>query len=598
MIRLFQPSPALRPGTLHVFLSKRLRSLGPTGGYQLPTVCWQRPRSVHFIVTAQHTTKEGQGWWNGWYALGAVLVATSVLVGTSSQVRSTKKKADLAGSEGFRQKYRVGKKLGEGTYGTVHVAVNKETGERVAAKIIRKVANDPRGCEAIDNEVKIMQLAGQHPNIVSLKEIYDSPSEFVLVMDLVSGGELFDRIIKEGKLSEKQASSMMRQVCEALRHLHARGICHNDLKPENLLLTSEDADATVKLADFGTSLLLSEPVMMDKPNGTAAYRAPEIILHQPCERSVDMWGLGVVMYILVCGVHPFDVKGNSSNAQIMLAASECKLDVCKGWARLSDAAKDLLTHLLDPNPETRYTAEQALAHPWLGGSAAPDNPLPVGFYQNLRGQNNLRQLRVAVMAVGASLKTNVAAARKFYLDSPATVPLKDRKNELAMEAQVYKQAFNLFDQDHDGVVSSSELNKVFKAMGQNLTEQELRLLVAEADLNGDGVISLDEFIGLMQRRMRHAREAATGEEMKAIFQVIDKDGDGHICAAELKHIMVSLGEKISDEQIDQMIKEADTDGNGKIDYNEFIAYLTKDLGTFQSLPRPSAPKQSAESVGR
>ena len=176
----------------------------------------------------------------------------------------------------------------------------------------------------------------------------------MLVMDLVSGGELFDFIVKKGSLSEKEASVMLKQVIEGIQHLHNHKICHNDIKPENILLVSDDYNSTLKITDFGTSLFLKESVVFDKPTGTSAYHAPEIILHQPCNEMVDMWAFGVVLYITLCGCHPFDEYGNATNAQIMIKAINANYGKENDmYKNLSPASKNLIQNLLALDPAKR-----------------------------------------------------------------------------------------------------------------------------------------------------------------------------------------------------------------------------------------------------
>eukprot|EP01134_Creolimax_fragrantissima_P007900 CFRG7900T1 len=473
----------------------------------------------------------------------------------------------------WKKRYKLGKRLGEGTFGVVYLVTDKKTKAKYAAKVLKK-RKDQRYLELLANEIKIMEAAGKHPFIVSLVEKCENDSEVVLIMDLVTGGELFDRVCEVGRLSEKDASMMLRQVCEAIRHLHSRGICHNDVKPENLLLTTKSSNASLKLVDFGTSIFMTEPVLFDKPSGTAAYRSPETICHQPSERSIDMWAFGIVMYIMLCGAHPFDLSGDSPNAAILVRAIDPKLDSSKMWPRLSESARDLLARLLDPNPDTRISADQALNHPWLGGNAAPEELLPQVHMHSLRGNNARRKLRVAAMTIGTSAKTDMAMAKKFYTQDPDYEKACDRPDTKYMiDIEVYKDAFKVFDKDGDGAISSNELNEVFSAMGQTLTDQELRVLVAEADLNGDGIISIDEFIGMMTRRVVKAR-GTSEQEIRRVFEIFDRDKSGSIDKHELEYVLNEVLEQDCDDQlIEQMISEADLNNDGLIDYNEFVQYI-------------------------
>ena len=204
--------------------------------------------------------------------------------------------------------YEVLEVLGHGHFATVSRGVHKETGEAVAIKAIEKGRAD---VSAIRREVAILQKVGSHPNIVALRDVFETEDYWYLVMELVTGGELFERLVKKGPYSEKEASRLMSQMAEAIAWLHSQGVCHRDLKPENLLLSQPqgDEEITVKICDFGLSVALGDGTLNEQ-QGTWAYWAPEMWTGQ-YGKQVDMWSLGVILYILLSGRHPFDSPGRS-----------------------------------------------------------------------------------------------------------------------------------------------------------------------------------------------------------------------------------------------------------------------------------------------
>ena len=209
--------------------------------------------------------------------------------------------------------YRVGRTLGKGKFGKVRTAVDKATGEVVAIKHIVK----PEGkvdLAAMVREVQLMQSV-DHPRLVKLHKAVDTEHVLYLVVEQLHGGELFDRVVKRGPYPEEKARLVTRRLLDALLYLHAKGIAHRDLKPENILLASQSDDTQVKLIDFGLSRsFLAEaedartPTVMKSPKGTVGYAAPEILRQRTYSSAVDLWSLGVVVFILLCGYEPFHAE--------------------------------------------------------------------------------------------------------------------------------------------------------------------------------------------------------------------------------------------------------------------------------------------------
>ncbi|KAF1402634.1 KCC4 kinase, partial [Thinocorus orbignyianus] len=208
-----------------------------------------------------------------------------------------------------------------------------------------------------------------HPNIIKLKEIFETPTEISLVLELVTGGELFDRIVEKGYYSERDAADAVKQILEAVAYLHANGIVHRDLKPENLLYATPAPDAPLKIADFGLSKIVEDQVTMKTVCGTPGYCAPEILRGCAYGPEVDMWSLGIITYILLCGFEPFyDERGDQYMFKRIL---NCEYDfVSPWWDDVSLNAKDLVKKLIVLDPKKRLTTLQALQHPWVTGKAA------------------------------------------------------------------------------------------------------------------------------------------------------------------------------------------------------------------------------------
>ncbi|TWW75885.1 calcium/calmodulin-dependent protein kinase 1Db [Takifugu rubripes] len=256
--------------------------------------------------------------------------------------------------------------LGTGAFSEVVMAQEKVTEKMVAIKCIPKKAL--KGKEtSIENEIAVLRRI-KHENIVALEDIYESSNYLYLIMQLVSGGELFDRIVEKGFYTEMDASRLIRQVLDAVNYLHSMGIVHRDLKPENLLYFSPDDESKIMISDFGLSKMEGTGDVMATACGTPGYVAPEVLAQKPYSKAVDCWSIGVIAYILLCGYPPFYDENDSKLFEQILKA-DYEFDA-PYWDDISDSAKDFISHLMEKNPEMRFTCDQALQHPWIAGDTA------------------------------------------------------------------------------------------------------------------------------------------------------------------------------------------------------------------------------------
>lgn len=286
--------------------------------------------------------------------------------------------------------YNIKKELGTGAFSVVQLAVHKKSKVERAVKVIDKEKVGKEKKEMLDREVAILKSI-QHPGIVSVVEIYETPRYLYLVMELATGGELFDAIVKRGMYSEKDAAAIVRQIAEACAYLHSKGIVHRDLKPENLLLSDKTPQARVKIADFGLSKVMETSTVLQTACGTPGYVAPEVLMGEGYNQEVDVWSIGVIMYILLCGFPPFYAENNHKLFE----------KIMKGqygfpspyWDRISPAAKNLIKHLLVVQPKNRYTTAQILNDPWILGHTANHEPLQ-GFQEALQKTRSSSQVTV------------------------------------------------------------------------------------------------------------------------------------------------------------------------------------------------------------
>ncbi|XP_076880023.1 death-associated protein kinase 2a isoform X2 [Brachyhypopomus gauderio] len=263
--------------------------------------------------------------------------------------------------------YEIGEELGSGQFAIVKRCWEKSSRRPFAAKFIKKRQSEAsrRGVIRgdIDREVKILQEI-QHPNIVTLHDVYENKTDVVLILELVSGGELFDFLAQKESLSEEEATQFIKQILEGVHYLHTRNIAHFDLKPENIMLLDKNVPLPrIKLIDFGLAHKIEEGAEFKNIFGTPEFVAPEIVNYEPLGLEADMWSIGVITYILLSGASPFlgetkqDTLGN-------ISALNYELDDAF-FGHTSELAKSFIRQLLQKNTKKRLSIQDALNHPWI-----------------------------------------------------------------------------------------------------------------------------------------------------------------------------------------------------------------------------------------
>lgn len=267
--------------------------------------------------------------------------------------------------EKITKKYELISVIGSGAFSEVHKGREIATGKEYAIKCIKKKDLDTKE-DSICNEIEILKKV-KHPNIVQMFSLVDNKDAIYLVMELVTGGELFDRIVERGSYTEKDASHLMKQLLEGVRYLHSMHIVHRDLKPENLLYQDESEDSKILITDFGLAKLLSDGPM-NTACGTPGYVAPEVLHQAVYGTPVDCWAIGVITYILLCGYPPFYDDQDSLLYQ-QISRGEYEFD-SPYWDDISLSAKSFVKKLMELDPEKRYNCDDALKDPWISGDQA------------------------------------------------------------------------------------------------------------------------------------------------------------------------------------------------------------------------------------
>lgn len=262
-------------------------------------------------------------------------------------------------------RYEVGRELGRGGFSIVKEGKDKSSGEKVAIKFIEKRYVEKDELILLSREIDIMKKV-QHRNILRLYEIYETESHLSLVMELVNGGELFYKIVDKGSYTEGEARDVIRQLVEGVDYLHNKGFAHRDLKPENLLCSESDEGVVIKIADFGLSKGFGNGSRLETHCGTPDYAAPEVLrMEGSYDKEVDLWSVGVITYVILCGFPPFYGKTQTQLFERILNAEYDFPD--PEWTHISNQAKDFIQHLLVLDLDKRYKTQQCLEHPWLKG---------------------------------------------------------------------------------------------------------------------------------------------------------------------------------------------------------------------------------------
>ncbi|TIB68646.1 DNA repair helicase rad25 [Wallemia mellicola] len=290
--------------------------------------------------------------------------------------RAKKKRQRLTG-EAYACQYKTGEVLGSGSYSSVKLAVHIKTGEKYAVKVINKKMMEGRE-DLIRNEIAVLKRASTgHHNIVRLIDYFETMNNLYLVMDLCTGGELFDEICQRGHFFEKDAKDIIAVIADSVSYLHSTGIVHRDLKPENLLFRNDKATPNdLCVADFGLSKIIESGkfTQLYQICGTVGYMAPEVFMRVGHGFPVDIWAIGVITFFLLSGTTPFD-RGNQKEEINAILDGNYKFEPAEYWNAVSETAKDFIKGCMNTDPAKRLTAKQVLEHPWLKGLGEKDEDL-------------------------------------------------------------------------------------------------------------------------------------------------------------------------------------------------------------------------------
>ncbi|KAK4780095.1 hypothetical protein SAY87_016201 [Trapa incisa] len=440
-------------------------------------------------------------------------------------------------------KYELGRELGRGEFGITYLCTEKSTATKYACKYISK--KKPRTAvdvEDVRREVAIMRHLPHHPSIVSLRDTFEDDAAVHIVMEFCQGGELFDRIVARGHYTERAACAVMKTIVEVVQMCHRHGVIHRDLKPENFLFANEKETSPLKAIDFGLSIFFKPGDRFNEIVGSPYYMAPEV-LKRHYGPEVDIWSAGVILYILLSGVPPFWAETEQGVAQAIIRSV---VDFYRDpWPRVSEAAKDLVKKMLNPDPRKRLTAPEVLEHPWLqNANEAPNVSLGETVKARLTQFSTMNKLKKRALRV---------VAEHLSVEEVADM----------------KEAFQMMDTSKKGKINLNELKDGLQKLGQSVSDPELKILMEAADVDGDGVLDYAEFVTVTIQ----LKKMTNDEHLHRAFSFFDQNNDGFIGYEELRG---GLNDELctsSDEVINAIMQDVDTDKDGKISYEEFAAMM-------------------------
>uniref|UniRef100_A0A6N2N5Y1 non-specific serine/threonine protein kinase n=1 Tax=Salix viminalis TaxID=40686 RepID=A0A6N2N5Y1_SALVM len=452
--------------------------------------------------------------------------------------------------------YSLGRKLGQGQFGTTFLCVEKATGKEFACKTIAKrKLTTQEDVEDVRREIQIMHHLEGHPNVIKIVDAYEDAVAVHVVMELCSGGELFDRIVQKGHYTEKKAAELARLIVGVVEACHSLGVMHRDLKPENFLFVSQEEDSSLKTIDFGLSVFFRPGDTFTDVVGSPYYVAPEVLrkLYGP---KCDVWSAGVIVYILLSGVPPF---WDESEQGIFEQVLKGELDFeSEPWPNISESAKDLVRKMLARDPKKRLTAHEVLCHPWVKmEGVALDTPLDSAVLSRLKKFSAMNKLKKIAIRM-TSFSSQVIA-------------------ESLSEEEIagLKEMFKMIDADNSGHITLEELKTGLEKVGANIKDSELAGLMQAADVDNSGTIDYGEFIAAML----HLNKIVKEDHIYSAFSYFDKDGSGYITQDELQQACEQFG--LGDVQLEDIMREVDQDNDGRIDYSEFVAMM-QDTGFGQT----------------
>lgn len=435
-------------------------------------------------------------------------------------------------------------KLGSGAFAQVMLCLHKPTKSYRAVKLIHKSGISPsqKSSDYMLTEIQILKSL-DHPNILKCFEIFQDDRMFYVSTEYCPAGDLFSEIVKMKSFTESQCAEIMLQLLSAMVYCHEKRVIHRDLKPENILLMEKGENLSIKVADFGSSVILDPNATLSGCYGSAYYLAPEVFSPAYKEKC-DIWSAGIIMYILLTGRPPYSgrdsetIMNNVKRSPFVLTPNNCE--------GISNDAAKFLKLLLKIDPQQRISAKEAMKNPWIlkhKEKILTDTQVAL---KNLQDFNSKSKLKEAVHIF-------IAAQVSSHQD-----------------IKYFQECFMKIDKDGDGRISKDELIQEYsKFMTRNEAENVAVEVIQNIDQDADGMIEYTEFLVSCLKKQKKM----SFEDLELAFKMFDADGNGSITLDEIRAVLDD-GEIYDEELWKELLKEADKDGDGVVDMKEFISLMS------------------------
>ena len=441
------------------------------------------------------------------------------------------------------KEYTFGKVIGTGSYGQVRLAVHKLTKQVRAIKIIQKAKVN---INALLNEINILSKLS-HPNIMQIFEVFDDNTNVYIVSEYCKGGELFDIISKKGSFTEKDACVIMKQLMSAICYSHQNNIVHRDLKPENILMDNDTDDLTIKLIDWGCAQTIKSAKQSKQADGTAYYIAPEVLKGEYDEKC-DIWACGVIFYILLCGYPPFNGETDDEIYEAVLSGKFQFPE--EDWDQVSQEAKDLIKKMLTKDPKKRISALYSMQDVWFKKNEEKseyDKKLAKKVLNNMKKFKKHRILEKTIISfiinqlVKKDERLELEKQFKDWDTNGDGVLSKEeiingyRKTYGKVDENEIENMIKSIDLDGNGVIDYNEFLACSINKDKILRNDNLKICFDEFDTDKSGKISVDEVSSIFKQGNNENNNDM--EAFKNMVKNADENGDGEISFEEFQDIM-------------------------------------------------------------
>lgn len=461
--------------------------------------------------------------------------------------------------------------IGTGHYGVVRKARLKQEPSKIyAVKTIEKVKLKGN-FNILRNEFEILRSV-DHPYVNQFYEIFQDEKYYHFVLEYCEGGDVTTRIEKQGPMSERAAKNIIFQTLQAISHLHSCSIVHRDIKPDNFLFKSKKPDSPVKLIDFGLSKRLPESGKLTSFLGTPYYVAPEVLEKKPYDFKCDSWSIGIMMYLIMSGKFPFQ-GSNNQETFLQIKKQHYNLEVSQPLRNLSEEGKDFLAHMLEKNPEKRFSVREALRHPWFK---------ELNLELNSRGKialtrNVLERLRT-FRTESRLVKEVIRLLVIIHNDAP--------------EIKVLKDAFFYLDILNSGVITREELKRGFEDAGLIIPNSEINEIIKGLELRLTNVITFTEFVTACVDQSFYSNR----KYLEEAFHRFDQLRDNFLSYSDISDCFARFGVDLPREEVMKMIAEMDSTRNCRISLEEFISVMSKNTHSNIPVPLKKVPDSSPRGI--